>query len=175
MTMGTLEGTRVPVSRVVIALLVLGAIVPATVGLLLAWLGAVAPPAYWDTLDRVLIVAMAIAMSVFFVIVGLGIVRYNVMGIPPVRLAAAGVKIGDARVGWEQVGTVGAMLLYGVPYLTVEVDPALLGGVSWVDRKAMRFAAPPGYRTGALWITEQQLGTRVDIALDLAPRDHTGR
>ena len=175
MTMGTLDRPRVAPSRVVIVLLVLDVLVFVPLGLVLVWLGAVAPEPHWNDLARVGAVALGLAGITMSTVVGLGIVRYNVLGIPQVRLGPDGVTIGEARTGWGQIGRVGIQVLYDVPYLTIELDPTALGRVPWIDRISMKLAAPPDHRRGPLWITEQQLGIRARAALDLVPPDHLGR
>ena len=175
MTMGVAEPSRVPPSRVVLFLLAMDVLVLVPLGLGLVWLGAVAPEPHWNDLARVLVAAMGIAGVVLFAIVGLGILRYNVLGKPPVRLGPEGVTIGDARIGWNQVGQVGIQVLYDVPYLTLELDPRGLGLVHPIDRFSMKLAAPPDHRRGPLWITEQQLGIRAQTAWELVPPGHAGR
>jgi hypothetical protein len=173
--MGAVEPSRVPPSRVALFLLAMDVLVLVPLGVGLVWLGAVAPEPHWNDLARVMVVAMGMAAVVLFTFVGLGIIRYNVLGIPSVRLTSDGVTIGGSLVAWDQVGQVGVQNLYEVPYLTVELDRTSLDRVAWIDRLAMKFAAPPDDRRGPLWITEQQLGMRAQTAWDLVPPGHAGR
>ena len=163
---------RVAPPRWVIALLIAFAVFLLPLGPLLVWMAAASPPPYWETWERWLAGGFGAVAAVFALVIWLGALRYNVLGRPAVRVAADGLHIGETRVDWRDVGTVGADAVAGVPYLTVEVDKRLISTVSVVDRFSMRIAAPPDRPRGPLWITEQQLGERVIAAIARVPAGH---
>jgi hypothetical protein len=141
-------------------------------GPIIVWMAAASPPAYWDPWQRWLAAGFGAFASVFFLVIWLGLLRYNILGRPAVRVAADGLHIGETRVDWGDVGAVGWDHVAGVPYLTIEVDKRLVTTVSAVDRFSMRIAAPPDHPRGPLWITEQQLGERVISAIARVPAGH---
>ena len=141
-------------------------------GPIIIWMSAASPPAYWESSERWLAAGFGALGSVFAVVVCVGILRYNILGRPTVRVAADGLRIGETHVDWRDVGTVGSDTVFGVPYLTIEVDKRLVATVSAVDRFSMRIATPPDRSRGPLWITEQQLGERVIAVIARVPEGH---
>ena len=163
---------RVAVPRLVIALFIAFTVFLLPLGPSIVWMAAVSPPAYWEAWERWFAGGFGAVVSVFCLVIWLGVLRYNVLGKPTVRVAGDGLQIGQTRFAWPDVGTVGADAVFGVPYLTVEVDKRLVTRVSAVDRFSMRIAAPPDRPRGPLWITEQQLGERVVAAIARVPEGH---
>lgn len=163
---------RVAPPRWVIALFIAFTVFILLLGPLIIWMAAASPPAYWEPWERWLIVGFGALGAVIFLVLWLGILRYNILGRPTVRVAADGLQIGETRFDWRDVGTVDSDAVFGVPYLTVELDKRLVATVSPVDRLSMRIAAPPDRPRGPLWITEQQLGERVVAAISRVPAGH---
>lgn len=163
---------RVARPRWVIALFIAFTVFLLPLGPSIIWMAAINPPAYWEPWERWLAAGFGGVGSVFSLVIWLGVLRYNILGRPAVRVAEDGLWIGETRLAWPELGTVGSDAVYGVPYLTVEVDKRLVTKVSAVDRFSMRIAAPPDRPRGPLWITEQQLGERVVAAIARVPEGH---
>lgn len=163
---------RVARPRSVTALFITFTVFLLPLGPSIIWMAAVSPPAYWGTWQRSLAGGFGGVCSVLLLVIWLGVLRYNILGRPAVRVAADGLRIGATRFAWPDVGTVGADAVFGVPYLTVEVDRRLVTKVPAVDRFSMRIAVPPDRPRGPLWITEQQLGERVVAAIARVPEGH---
>lgn len=163
---------RVAVPRWVIALFMAFTVFLLPLGPAIIWMAAVSPPTYWEPSERWVAAGFGGVCSIFALVIWLGVLRYNILGKPTVRVAADGLQIGETRFAWPDVGTVGSDAVFGVPYLTVEVDKRLVTNVSAVDRFSMRIAAPPDRPRGPLWITEQQLGERVVAAIARVPEGH---
>jgi hypothetical protein len=169
---GVQRGPGVAPSRVVLVLVAGVALILVPLGVYLTWLGIVAPAASWEVAERVVIVALGTGSTILFATLSVSLIRSGVLGDPPVRILADGLEFGRDHVGWESVGLVSKAQIYGVPCLTIEIDPAALKHVALLDRLWMRFAAPPDHPLGPLWITEQQLGEPVEQALARVPSEH---
>jgi hypothetical protein len=114
----------------------------------------------------------SIVNLVIFIPAGLGLLRYNVLGRPPVRFSVDGVSVGSLNIPWGTIGSVTARSFLFMPYLVVEVTPEAKGRLPWYDRLAMSLGTGGGaWRT--LWVSEQQVGSSAAEAAELA--DHVRR
>jgi hypothetical protein len=139
-------------------------LVPA--GLVLVWLAATSDVDYWDSLDRILLGGLGLVVSAAFVGLGIGVIRYNVLGLPPVRFEPIGIVIGTHRLSWSEIDWVGRTDTYGVPYLLVDVRRDARGGLPLSARLVSRFSPPLPDGRRPIWITEQMLGSTVEAAIE---------
>ena len=133
--------------------------------LLLIWLAITSDNPDWDSFARILLAVHGVGGTVLFVAVGVAAVRYNILGLPPVRADAIGLRIGESRVTWTDIREVSAYSLYGVPYFMIDIDPAARERLSFEARITAWGTPrlPDGRRP--LWITEEMLGTTVEEAV----------
>lgn len=138
-------------------------------GLVLIWLGVAAPAPYWNDPERLIVTALGFGEVVLFVAVGLGTIRYNVLGLPPVRVHPDGLRIAGRRIEWSRVGRVDAVWSAGIPWLTAEVPSTEIRFLPWYDRLSARIQVPPHRRAREIWMPERQLGAPIEDVLRRVP------
>lgn len=156
-------------SRTVVAVfLAVDVLILVPIGLFLIWLAMFGEVDYWDGNERLLVAGLGLVDVLMFVGVGAGLVRYNVLGHPSVRIEPGALLIGSSRFAWRELDGFAGVSCYGVPYLVLAIRPDALGRLPLVDRISMRLTptprTPDGHRY--VWITEQQLGDSVETALE---------
>jgi hypothetical protein len=141
-------------------------------GLVLVWLGVAAPAPHWNDLARSLVTALGLGGTALFVGVGLGAIRSNVLGLPPVRVQPDGVWIAGRRIDWSRIGRVDAVWSAGIPWLTAEVPSVEIRFLPWYDRLSARIQVPRHRRAREIWMPERQLGAPVVDVLRVVPAAH---
>ncbi len=162
-------------ARIVWLLLVADIVLLIPVGVILVELAIARPSPHWDAPERAMVAALGILVVALCVGVGLGVIRYNVLGRPRVSIDDDGLWIADHRIGWGALGCAGIGSAAGVAMLSVEVPRAELGFLPWYDRLAARFNPVIPGRGPSIWITEQQLCARLAEVVDRIPAEHLVR
>jgi hypothetical protein len=135
------------------------------VGILLIWFGVAEPADHWDDAARLLVVGLGLVATFMFLGLGMGLIRYNILGRPRVRIEPSGLTIGAHTFVWTEIEVVGTASPYGVPYLLASIRTDAIGRLPLVERTMMMTLwpkAPDGRRMA--WISEQQLGESAEAA-----------
>jgi hypothetical protein len=139
-------------------------------GLVMLWLAVTPGDGDRDTVDRLVVGGLGILLTAMMAGAGVGTLRYNVLGVPAVRMETTGLRIGDRRLFWADLRDVGVISVYRIPYLMLDIEPSARKTLS-LEARISTWLTPPfpdGRRP--LWVTEQMLGTTVEAALEaIAP------